>query len=58
MELGRTAQTAAAQSAITISYVWIETIAYAACAVMIWFFTVEKNLKAEQTEITRRNGAQ
>ena len=58
VELGRAAQTAAAQGAITTSYVWIETVAYAACAVMIWFFTVEKNLKAEQAEIAKRNGAQ
>ena len=58
VELGRAAQTATAQNAITASYVWIETIAYAVCAVMIWFFTVEKNLKAEQAEITRRNSAE
>ena len=58
VELGRAAQTAAVQSAITTSYVWIETAAYAVCAVMIWFFTVEKNLKAEQAEIAKRNSAQ
>ncbi len=56
--LGRAAQTAAAQNAITISYVWIETFAYALCAVLIWCFTVEKDLKAEQAEIARRNAAQ
>jgi len=58
VELGRAAQTAAVQDAITTSYVWIETVAYAVCAVMIWFFTVEKNLKAEQAEIAKRNSAQ
>ena len=56
VELGREAQTAAVRSAITTSYVWIETIAYAICAALIWFFTVEKNLKAEQAEIAKRNG--
>ena len=56
VELGREAQTAAVRGAITTSYVWIETIAYAICAVLIWFFTVEKNLKAEQAEIAKRNG--
>lgn len=55
--LGRAAQTAAAQGAITTSYVWIETIAYAVCALLIWLFTVEKNLKAEQAEIAKRNAA-
>ncbi len=50
------AQTAAAQNAITTSYIWIETIAYAVCAVLICFFTVEKNLPEEQKAIAARKG--
>ena len=49
-------QSAAAQTALTTSYIWIETGAYALGAVLIMFFTVEKNLKAEQEEIKRRKG--
>lgn len=55
VELGRQAQTAAARGAITVSYVWIETVAYVICAGLLWFFSVEKNLKAEQEEISRRH---
>lgn len=49
-------QSAAVQSTITVSYIWIETIAYALCAVLIFMFTVEKNLKQEQEEIKKRKG--
>lgn len=52
--LGTAGQTAAVQSTITVSYIWIETIAYAVCAVLIFFFTVEKNLAKEQAEIAKR----
>ncbi len=40
--------------AIEISYIWIETIAYALCAVMILFFTVERGLAADQKVIRER----
>ncbi|MCD8367067.1 MAG: MFS transporter, partial [Clostridiales bacterium] len=49
-----TAQTAAVQSTITVSYIWVETIAFAVDALLVLFFTVEKNLPAEQTAIAER----
>ena len=54
--LGTAGQTAAAQSAITVSYIWIETIAYGVCAALMLLWTVEKDLPAEQKEIARRKG--
>lgn len=54
--LGTLGQTAAVQGAISVSYIWIETIAYAVCAALIFFFTVEKNLSAEQKAIAERKG--
>lgn len=39
--LGMAAQTAAARSAISISYIWVETLGFAACALMILFFRVD-----------------
>jgi len=54
--LGVMAQTAAVKSAISASYIWVETIAYAICALIILFFTVEKNLSAEQAEIAAHSG--
>ena len=48
--LGVAAQSAAAKSAITMSYIWVETIGFGVCALMILFFTVEKSLpKARQS---------
>ncbi len=55
--LGTAAQAAATQSAISISYIWVETIAYIVCAVLIFLFTIEKNLPKEQEEIAKRNAA-
>ena len=52
--LGTAGQTAAAQGAITVSYIWIETIAYAVCAVLMLLWTVEKNLPEEQKAIAER----
>ena len=52
--LGTAGQTAAAQSAITVSYIWIETVAYAICAVLMMLWTVEKNLPEEQKAIAER----
>lgn len=48
------AQTAAVQSTISVSYIWIETIAFAVCAGLIFFFTVEKDLPREQAAIAAR----
>ena len=47
-------QTAAVQGTIAVSYIWIETIAYAVCAALMLLWTVEKNLPAEQEAIARR----
>ena len=52
--LGTAAQSAAVQNAISISYIWVETAAYAVCAVLIFLFTVEKNLPQEQAQIAKR----
>ena len=46
--------TAAVQGTIAVSYIWIETIAYAVCAALMLLWTVEKNLPAEQEAIARR----
>lgn len=46
--LGTLGQTAAAQTAISVSYIWVETIAYVACAALIFFFTVEKTPPEKQ----------
>lgn len=53
---GEGAQTASARMALSVSYIWIETICYGICAFLILAFTVEKNLKAEQEEIKKRKG--
>lgn len=47
-------QNSSVLSNIQISYVWIETIAFAICAILILFFTVEKNLDKEQLQIVER----
>ena len=47
-------QSASAQAAITVSYIWIETVAYALCALLIMLWTVEKNLPEEQAAIAAR----
>ena len=44
--LGRVAQTAAVQGTITLSYIWIETIAFGLCAILMLFFNVEKRLNS------------
>ena len=54
IEYGAGVQSAAAQNALTVSYIWIETACYALCAVLIFLFTVEKNLKQEQAAIAER----
>ncbi|MDO4284851.1 MAG: MFS transporter [Eubacteriales bacterium] len=53
--LGTAGQTALVQSAISVSYIWVETIAYVVCAALIFFFTIEKDLPQEQQAIAQRN---
>ncbi len=48
----------ASELANTISYIWIETIAYGACAVLMLFFTVEKLLKGDRETILERQKAE
>lgn len=47
-------QSAAVQSTIGISYIWIETVAYAICAALMLMWTVERDLPAEQETIAQR----
>lgn len=55
--LGIAGQSVVVQSAISVSYIWVETIAYAVCAGLICLFTVEKTLAAEQEAMAeRKNG--
>lgn len=54
ISLGIAAQSAGVQNIITVSYIGIETAAYLACAILICFFTVEKNLPKEQAVIASR----
>jgi len=49
-------QSASAQGAISVSYIWIETVAYAVCAGLVFLWTVEKNLPEEQKAIAARKG--
>jgi len=53
--LGVAAQLQTVKNAISVSYIWVETFAYAVCAILILFFTVERNLKSEQAKIAERN---
>ena len=55
--LGVLGQTQAAQTAISVSYIWVETIAYVICAILIFFFTIAKKLPEEQKEIENRKNA-
>lgn len=45
--LGRLGQSANVQTAISMSYVWVETICYVICAVLIFFFAIEKEKEEE-----------
>ncbi len=53
--MGVLGQSATVQGAISASYIWVETIAYAICAVLIFCFTIEKDLPQEQQAIAQRN---
>lgn len=48
LALGKAAQSVGTQVAIGSCYIWVETVCYALCAVLIFLFTVEKELKEEQ----------
>lgn len=50
-------QSAATQSAIAVSYIWVETLAYAVCAVLILLWTMERDLPEEQKAIAERGNA-
>lgn len=50
--LGILGQSARVQTAISVSYIWVETISYVICAVLIFFFTVEKDLAKEKASIS------
>lgn len=52
--LGVAAQTAAARGAISVSYIWVETVAYLVGAALIFLWTVEKDLPQEQKAIQAR----
>lgn len=52
--VGQTIQSAAVQNAITGCYIWTETIAFAACAILMILWTVEKKLPEEQEAIMLR----
>ena len=56
--MGILAQTAGAKAAISASYIWVETIGFVICAVLIFFFTIEKDLPAEQAAIAQRNATE
>lgn len=47
-------QSVATQKAISISYIWVETVSYAVCALLIFLWTVEKRLPEEQSAIAAR----
>ena len=51
-------QSAAVNTAISVSYIWVETAAYALCAVLVFLWTVEKNLPAEQAAIAEETSLQ
>lgn len=44
-------------SMLSVSYIWVETIAYAVCAVLMIFFGVEKFLKKDQETILENQKA-
>ncbi len=50
-------QAASVQTAISVSYIWIETAAYAACALLMLLWNVERNLPSEQKAIAERKKA-
>lgn len=55
--VGQAVQSARVQSAITTSYIWVETVGFAVCAVLMLLWTVEKVLPAEQEAIKARKNS-
>ena len=51
---GKAGQSVITQVAIGSAYIWVETAAYAICAVLILMFTIEKQLPEEQAAIAAR----
>lgn len=49
--MGIEAQSGLARSAISVSYIWIETIGFAIGAILILLFTVENRLKQDQANV-------
>ena len=47
--VGETVQSAVTQSAITISYIWVETFSYALCAILLLFWSVENIVQRKRT---------
>lgn len=45
-------------TAVTISYIWLETAAYGGCAILMIFFSVEKFLKGDREQILQRQKAE
>ena len=43
---------------VTVSYIWIETAVYCACALLMVFFVVEKYLKSDREAILERQKAE
>jgi len=54
VSLGALAQTEVAKTAISASYIWGETVAFFICAILIFFFRIEKDLQKEQEAIAKR----
>lgn len=52
--MGKAGQAIGTQVAIGASYIWVETAAYALCAVLIFMFTIEKDLPEEQKVLKAR----
>ncbi len=57
VSLGVLGQSEAAKTMISTSYIWVETVAFVVCAVLIFLFTIEKDLPREQEEIKNRVAA-
>jgi GPH family glycoside/pentoside/hexuronide:cation symporter len=52
--VGQTVQAAGVQAAISTSYIWVETIGFGICGLLIFLWTVEKKLPEEQAAIKAR----
>ncbi len=52
--MGILAQSASARTAISVSYIWVETIAYVLCALLMFFYTIDKSLPKEEEAIKAR----